>query len=109
MDSAFLPITNVSSPLPNHLQIIIKKKQATYVSKNRISPLSSNVTYETADQDHLNSSMDLDLDNDPNIIETKPPPPIFIHTVNDFAFFCAQIKEITKNDKFSCKSSINGV
>lgn len=52
--------------------------------------------HETADQAHLNSSMDLDLDNDPNIIETKPPPPIFIHTVNDFASFCAQIKEITK-------------
>ncbi|KAL4156035.1 hypothetical protein QTP88_000070 [Uroleucon formosanum] len=86
-----------------------QKKQATYVSKNRYSPLSSNVTHETADQAHINSSMDLDLDNDPNIIETKPPPPIFIHTVNDFASFCTQIKEITKNDEFSCKSSINGV
>jgi hypothetical protein len=64
-----------------------QKKQATYVLKNRFSLLSSNVTYETADQAHLNSSMDLDLDNDPNIIETKPPPPIFFHTVNDFAFF----------------------
>jgi hypothetical protein len=87
----------------------LQKKQATYVSKNLFSPLSSNMTYETANQAHLNCSMDLDLENDPNIIETKPPPPIFIHTVNDFAFFCAQIKKITKNDKFSCKSSINGV
>jgi hypothetical protein len=110
--NGFSSLTNYKrlfSPSQSSSNNLKKKKQATYVSKNRFSPLSSNVTYKTANQAHLNSSMDLDLDNDPNIIETKPPPPNFIHTVNDFALFCVQIKEITKNDKISCKISINGV
>ncbi|KAL4085256.1 hypothetical protein QTP88_027115 [Uroleucon formosanum] len=80
-----------------------QKKQATYVSKNRFSLFATN---ETVDTDHQSTNMD--LDNEP-ITATKPPPPIFIRTVNDYSTFCAQIKELIKCDNFSCKSSINGI
>uniref|UniRef100_A0A2S2PZC2 Nucleic-acid-binding protein n=1 Tax=Sipha flava TaxID=143950 RepID=A0A2S2PZC2_9HEMI len=42
-------------------------------------------------------------------IATSSPLPIFICTVNDFNAFCNTIKEVTKGEQFSCKSSINGV
>ncbi|KAL4132606.1 hypothetical protein QTP88_009730 [Uroleucon formosanum] len=80
-----------------------QKKQATYVSKNRFSLFATN---ETVDTDHQSTNMD--LDNEP-ITATKPPPPIFIRTVNDYSTFCALIKELIKCDNFSCKSSINGI
>ncbi|KAE9523769.1 hypothetical protein AGLY_015829 [Aphis glycines] len=80
-----------------------QKKQATYVSKNRFSLFATN---ETVDTDY--QSINMDLDNEP-LTATKPPPPIFIRTVNDYSIFCAQIKELIKCDNFSCKSSINGI
>ncbi|KAL4113104.1 hypothetical protein QTP88_016789 [Uroleucon formosanum] len=86
------------SPMNN-----IKKKQATYVSKNHFSLFAAN---ETVDTDYQNTNMELDNEQ---IVEIKPPPPIFIRTVNDYSTFCTQIKELIKCDNFSCKSSINGI
>ncbi|KAL4112692.1 hypothetical protein QTP88_016434 [Uroleucon formosanum] len=51
----------------------------------------------------------LDVVNEHEHSESKPPPPIFINLVNDFKSFCSQIKSLTKGEPFTCKSSTNGV
>jgi len=51
--------------------------------------------------------MDLEPKTTTSVI--KLPPPIFIRVVNDFNAFCDSIKNLTKGEHFSCKSSTNGV
>jgi len=73
-----------------------------YASQNRFAIFSDPVD-ETEKMEQ-----DSDL-NEPLSAQVKPPPPIFIRTVKDYKAFCDSIKEITKGEPFSCKSSINGI
>lgn len=85
------------------------KKQQHYVSKNRFSLFSKYID-PNDDSDTNQSDMDLEsVPTDSTSITVKPPPPIFIRTINNFNSFCTSIKEVTKGENFSCKSSINGV
>jgi len=87
-----------------------QNKQQKYVSKNRFSLFSDQI--ENSDNADINPD-DMELESELNeqiITVAKPsPPPIFIRTVNDFNTFCNTIKEVTKGEQFSCKSSINGI
>lgn len=89
---------------PNNTQ---HKKHTTYVSQNRFSLFAANDTEEPVLQA---DNMDIVTEHTESpIIETKPPPPIFIRVVNDFNSFCSEIKEVTKGEQFSCKSTTNGL
>lgn len=113
LDKSLKSPTTLGFSSPTHskrLFVSFTQKLSSKKKKNKPSTrkkIALFVTNETVDPVPQNTEMD--LDNEPSIIKTKPPPPIFIRTVNDFSKFCARIKEITKGENFSSKSSISGI
>lgn len=97
-----------SSQSPNSVNH--QQKQQKYVSRNRFS-LFSNQIEDSENLDNNSDDMEPEPEqNIPTTITAKPsPPPIFIHAVNDFNAYCNTIKEVTKGEQFTCKSTINGV
>lgn len=77
-----------------------KKKNdesTNFISSNRFSPIAP------AEDDNMDAEVNVELKEPP------PPPPIFITTPINYIDLCKNLKLITKNESFQCKSTTKNI
>lgn len=96
------------SPTTSPNTLSKQKLQQNFVSKNRFSLFSHKL--ESTDNPVDKSPDKMDIESQHNDIESLiiKTSPIFIRTITNFSSFCNIIRDITKGEQFTCKSSLNG-
>jgi hypothetical protein len=98
----------IVSPFTQNSRLKSSAKVFTRITHNRFC-LFSDLTDAFVNNSQL-EKMDQEPENlDNSSALTKPPPSIFICVVTNYKIFCDNIKQLTKDESFLCKSSINGI